>query len=171
MNEVQQLNLHIVLHHCKKPVNFDDMYSFCLCLFQACGHIENEIAKWQKEINQTEQQWLRKMQQSGSLESTEAQHGCAGKQPVRSGQKADPQTAKIDVEEWRNSSYTAPSECSNVSSDLDLDADVPVVLPSVKELARHFSGGTTSDSDSSVAKVSVSCQDKQIHIPGKQCGL
>jgi hypothetical protein len=60
----------------------------------------------------------------------------------------------IEVREWSNSGYMTPSECSTVSSDLDFDTDVPVVLPSVKELAKQFSGSTTSDSDSSVTKVS-----------------
>jgi hypothetical protein len=59
----------------------------------------------------------------------------------------------IEVGEWSNSGYVTPSECSTVSSDLDFDTDMPVVLPSVKELAKHFSG-STSDSDSSVTKVS-----------------
>jgi len=56
--------------------------------------------------------------------------------------------------EWRNSGYINTSECSTVSSDPEFEADVPVVLPSVKELAKHFAGGT-SDSDSSVTKVSI----------------
>lgn len=101
------------------------------------------------------------MQHSGSVESTVTQNGCAGKQPASSGQETEPQAARskvIEVGEWRNADYMAPSECSTVSSDLDFDADVPVVLPSVKELAKHFSGGTASESDSSVARVSVRCQ-------------
>jgi hypothetical protein len=70
--------------------------------------------------------------------------------------KKNSQAAKnkvIEVGEWSNSGYVTPSECSTVSSDLDFDTDMPVVLPSVKELAKHFSG-STSDSDSSVTKVS-----------------
>jgi hypothetical protein len=70
--------------------------------------------------------------------------------------KKNAQAAKskiIEVGEWSNLGYVTPSECSTVSSDLDFDTDMPVVLPSVKELAKHFSG-STSDSDSSVTKVS-----------------
>jgi hypothetical protein len=101
------------------------------------------------------------MKHNDSLESSATQNGYAGKQPASSVKETEPQPARskvIDVTEWRNSDHMAPSECSTMSSDLDFDADVPVVLPSVKELAKHFSGGTTSDSDSSVAKVSVTCQ-------------
>jgi hypothetical protein len=64
----------------------------------------------------------------------------------------------IEVVEWSNSRYMTPSECSTASSDLELDSDVAVVLPSVKELAKQFSGVATSNSDSSVTKVSVQCQ-------------
>jgi hypothetical protein len=70
--------------------------------------------------------------------------------------KKNAQAAKskvVEVGEWSNSGYVTPSECSTVSSDLDFDTDMPVALPSVKELAKHFSG-STSDSDSSVTKVS-----------------
>jgi hypothetical protein len=70
--------------------------------------------------------------------------------------KKNAQAAKskvIEVGELSNSGYVTPSECSTLSSDLDFDTDMPVVLPSVKELAKHFSG-STSDSDSSVTKVS-----------------
>ena len=79
--------------------------------------MENEIARWQKGIDQTEQQWLSQLASKQSLAREDKQ---------------------------------APSECSTVSSDLDFDADVPIVLPSVKELAKQFGG----DSDSSQQKVS-----------------
>lgn len=98
------------------------------------------------------------MQHNGSVESTVSQNGCGEMQPANSEWEAETQAAKskvIEVGKWRNSDYMAPSEGSTVSSDLDFDADVPVVLPSVKELAKHFSAGKTSDSDSSVARVSV----------------
>jgi hypothetical protein len=61
----------------------------------------------------------------------------------------------IEGVEWSNSSYKTQSGCSSASSDLELDSDVPVVLPSVKQLAKHFSGGAASNSDSSVTKVIV----------------
>ncbi|XP_021928479.1 uncharacterized protein LOC110834013 isoform X6 [Zootermopsis nevadensis] len=133
------------------------------------GYVENEIAKWQKEINQTEEQWLRKMQHNGSVESTVSQNGCGEMQPANSEWEAETQAAKskvIEVGKWRNSDYMAPSEGSTVSSDLDFDADVPVVLPSVKELAKHFSAGKTSDSDSSVARVLPKPrQSKMVEVP------
>jgi hypothetical protein len=66
----------------------------------------------------------------------------------------------IEGVEWSNSSYKTLSDCSTTSSDVELDADVPVVLPSVRQLAKHFAGGTTSNSDSSVTKVKVQCQRK-----------
>jgi hypothetical protein len=70
--------------------------------------------------------------------------------------KKNAQAAKskvVEVVEWSNSGYVTPSECSTVSSDLDFDTDMPVLLPSVKELTKYFSG-SASDSDSSVTKVS-----------------
>ena len=271
-----------------------------MCLFQSHGHVESEVAKWQKEIDQTEQQWLKKLQrigsvdlaataagklpQTGTLQSEEigklqcsgsaesanteklqqngslqsatteklqqngsvqsattemlqqngslqsatteklqqngslqsattgklqqngslqsattgklqqngslqsastgkfncsgsAETATTGKPPAakhrmsqhvsnvhdgdsceQEGQhfKKNAQAAKskvIEVGEWSNSGHVTPSECSTVSSDLDFDADMPSALPSVKELAKHFSG-STSDSDSSVTKVS-----------------
>ena len=290
------------------------LFCFVLCLFQSHGHVESEIAKWEKEIDQTEQQWLRKLQrigsvdlaataagklpqtgsvqsetigklqengslqsetigklqcgssaesanteklqqngslqsattgklqengslqsvtaeklqengslqsvtaekfhcsgsaesvtakkfqkngslqsvtteklqQNGSLQSAttgklqcsdSADSATTGKPPAakhrmsqlvsdvhnggsceQEGQpfKKNAQAAKnkvIEVGEWSNSGYVTPSECSTVSSDLDFDTDMPVVLPSVKELAKHFSG-SASDSDSSATKVS-----------------
>jgi hypothetical protein len=193
--------------------SFKALHSVCFHLFQSHGHVESEIAKWQKEIDQTEQQWLKKLQRSGSVESAagmlqqsdslepatmeklqhvgsaepastrKLQHSgslepaTTGKPPsarqrtrqfvsdVHNGGsweqnkplKNNVQTAKskiVEMGEWRNSGCMTPSECSTVSSDLDFDTDVPVVLPSVKELAKQFSGSTTSDSDSSVTKVS-----------------
>jgi len=268
------------------PPPWNDTHCFVLCLFQSHGHVESEVAKWQKEIDQTERQWLKKLQrigsadlaataagklpqtgslqsetigklqcsgsaesanidklqqngslqsatteklqqdgslqsattgkfhcsgsaesvtteklqkngslqltttgklqQNGSLQSAttgkfqcsgSAESATTGKPPAakhRMGQlvsdvhnggsceqegqpfKKNSQAAKskvIEVGEWSNSGYVTPSECSTVSSDLDFDTDMPVVLPSVKELAKHFSG-STSDSDSSVTKVS-----------------
>ncbi|XP_069675416.1 uncharacterized protein [Periplaneta americana] len=198
---------------------------------QLCGLVENEIAKWQKEINQTEEQWLKKLQQNGSIESLSpkqqkenTQNGSIespspkqqkGKtqnvsiessspkqqkektqnvsiessspkqqkentqngsiespSPKQQKENTTPQlknsknspmtnTSKLtrskpnEVNEWRT-----PSECSTVSSDLDVDADVPIVLPSVKQLAKQFSGGGTSDSDSSVTKGLASSRRK-----------
>ena len=113
-----------------------------------------------------------KLQQNGSLQSTTtgkpppAKHRISqhfsdvhdGGSCEQEGQKfkKNAQAAKskvIDGGEWSNSGYVTPSECSTVSSDLDFDTDMPAVLPSVKELAKHFTG-STSDSDSSVTKVS-----------------
>ncbi|XP_023706156.1 uncharacterized protein LOC111863758 isoform X5 [Cryptotermes secundus] len=219
------------------------------------SHVESEIAKWQKEIDQSEQQWLRKLQHSSSVESvgtgklqysSSAESAATGKfqhsgsaesaatgkfqhsgsaesaatgkfhhsgsaesaatgklqhtgsldsatteklqhsgslESATTGKLPDARPQKnqlisntqnrgsseleskpsrrniqgarnkvIEGVEWSNSSYMTPSDCSTVSSDLELDSDVPVVLPSVKELAKHFSGGQTSNSDSSVMK-------------------
>jgi hypothetical protein len=253
----QKLSKSTKLHHVTPPP-WKDTHCFVLCLFQSHGHVESEVAKWQKEIDETEQQWLKtlqrigsvdlaataagkmqcsgsaesanteklqqngsvqsatteKLEQNGSLQSATAgkfqcigsaesvtteklqkngslqsattgklqqngslQLATTGKPPAakhRMGQhvsdfhdrgsceqegqhfKKNAQAAKskiIEVGEWSNSGHVTPSECSTVSSDLDFDADMPAVLPSVKELAKHFSG-STSDSDSSVTKVS-----------------
>ena len=305
------MELHLISLPPWKPQSYT---FFVLCLFQSHGHVESEIAKWQKEIDQTEQQWLKKLQRIGSVDlaataagklqetgslqsetigklqcivsaqsttteklqqngslqsetigklqengslqstttekfqcsgsaesattkklqqngslqsattdklqyrgstesatnkklqqngslqsatteklqcsgSTESatnkklqqngslQLAATGKPPSAKHRKRQPvsnvhnedsceQEGKpfkknvkaanskiIEVGDWNNSGHVTPSECSTVSSDLDCDADVPVVLPSVKELAKHFSG-STSDSDSSITKVS-----------------
>jgi hypothetical protein len=236
-------------------------HGFCLHLFQSHGRVESEIAKWQKEIDQSERQWLRKLQHSssvepvgtgklqhsgsaesaatgklqhsGSLESAatrklqhsdsaesattgrlqhsgylesattgklqhsgsmesattgKLQHNgslesaATGKLPkalprknqlishtqYRGSSERESKPSRSNIQgtrskviegvEWSKSSYMIPSDCSTASSDLELDSDVPVVLPSVKELAKHFSGDPTFNSDSSVTKVIVHCQ-------------
>jgi len=194
------------------------------------GHVESEIAKWQKEIDQTEQQWLKKLQRVGSADLTATaagklqengslqsettgkklqengslqsettrkfqyggsaesatteklqqngslQHSATtGKPPsahhrmrqivsdVHDGGSCEqegksfkknvqaPKSKVIEVGIWSSSGCVTPSECSTVSSDLDFDADMPIMLPSVKELTKHFSG-STSDSDCSITK-------------------
>jgi hypothetical protein len=161
---------------------------FCTC-FQSLGHVESEIAKWQKGIDQSEQRWLRKLQHTGSVESAatgKLQHNGSAEAATATGKHLTAQAGKkqlisqiqnrgsseqeskpsrsniqaagskaIEGVEWSNSSYKTLSGCSSASSDLELDSDVPVVLPSVKQLAKHFSGSAASNSDSSATKVIV----------------
>nr|CAD7600164.1 unnamed protein product [Timema genevievae] len=108
-------------------------------LQQFSRHVESEVARWQHEINQTEQHWIKKLQSNKSendnsavITSTRAN----GDSPAMNGN-----SRKWEVESSR-------SEGSTVSSDSEFSPR----LPSVKELSKHFSGGTDSDSSTSASK-------------------
>jgi hypothetical protein len=146
---------------------------------QHSGSLESATTRKLQHNGSLELAATRKLQESGSLES--AATGKFPTAPARQNQlishvqntgscewESKPSRSNIkgarskviEGVEWSNSRYVTPSDCSTASSDLELDSDVPVMLPSVKELAKHFSGGATSDSDSSVTKVTVQRQIK-----------
>ncbi|GFG31081.1 hypothetical protein Cfor_04587, partial [Coptotermes formosanus] len=70
--DLEQQALHRCMVYLYHHGSFRASHSFHLHLFQSHGHVESEVAKWQKEIDQTEQQWLKKLQHSDSVESAAA---------------------------------------------------------------------------------------------------